>query len=75
MNWDGGERRSPSIDMGRLMQAVDTLTDEVSKLRNDVSEIKDQMSRGKGLVTGLLLAAGGVGAGISAALHKWFGGQ
>lgn len=59
--------------VGRLTQAVETLTTEVTALRKEVTSIKADMNRGKGFAIGMLVAAGGVGAGMATALMKLFG--
>lgn len=62
---------SRDIQMGQLIQAVATLTEEVNLLRTEVGELKGQVSRGKGFAMGLFLAAGGVGASISHFISSW----
>lgn len=56
----------PQYELGALTQAVKTLTEEVSKLRDKVGDIERKLNRGtgfgKGFVSGLTLFAGMVGA-------------
>jgi hypothetical protein len=68
------DRRQPSLETGRLTQAVETLTTEVNLLRIKMESIEGQVNKGKGLMVGLFLAAGGIGAAVSTAFHKLFGG-
>lgn len=63
----------PQYELGRLAQAVETLSNEVTKLRKDVGEIKGAMNRGRGFFFGMMVAAGGVGAGITTTVAKVFG--
>lgn len=63
----------PQYELGRLAQAVETLSEEVTKLRRDVGEIKGSLNRSKGFFFGMMAAAGGVGAGIFSAVSKVFG--
>lgn len=49
------------IQFGRLLQSVETLTVEITALREDM----ETMKRGKYMLYGIMLAAGGIGAGIT----------
>jgi hypothetical protein len=60
------------IQFGKLIQSVDTLTVRVGELNTKVESLTDQMSGGKGVVAGLILAAGGIGAGASHVLDRMF---
>lgn len=60
------------IQFGKLIQSVATLTIEVQTLRHEMTELSNQMSGGKGVVAGMLLAAGGVGAGAAHLVDKLF---
>lgn len=60
------------VEFGRLMNAVETMTKEVESLRKDVTEMKQQMTGARGVAVGLMLAAGGVGAGATHMIDKWF---
>lgn len=61
------------IQTGKLISSVETLTHEVNQLRLQVADIRDQMSRGKGVFYGALFAAGGLGAGAGHILDAVFG--
>lgn len=74
-DWVSNERRETSMEVGRLIQAMETLTEEVNLLRTKMESIDGQMNRGKGMMVGLFLAAGGVGAGVSSMFNKLFGNQ
>jgi len=50
---------------GRMVQAVETMSDQVAALRREVDELKGALSGGKGVALGLMIAAGGLGAGLS----------
>jgi len=60
------------VEFGRLLNAVETLTGEVESLRDDVKQMKEQMTGARGVAIGLMLAAGGVGAGATHVLEKIF---
>ena len=58
------------VQFGRLLNAVETLTAEVESLREEVSTMKEQMTGARGVAVGLMLAAGGVGAGASHMIER-----
>lgn len=60
------------VEFGKLLSSVQSLVIEVTSLREQVASLQSQMSGGRGLITGLMLAAGGVGAGASHFLEKLF---
>lgn len=60
------------VEFGRLVQSVETLTEEVQKLKVEVQEMRESVAGGKGLVAGMLLAAGGLGAIASEVLQRTF---
>jgi methyl-accepting chemotaxis protein len=63
----------PQYEMGRLAQAVETLTAQMTKLEQSVEEMSAQMNRGKGFAIGMLLASASGGAAIATAIGKLFG--
>ena len=60
------------VEFGRLLNAVETFTGEVESLRQDVKQMKEQMTGAKGVAIGLMLAAGGVGAGATHLVERLF---
>jgi len=60
--------------IGRLEAAQGETNRRLQGLEDDVGALKGHVNKGKGFVAGLLLAAGGLGAAISAAMHKLFSG-
>lgn len=60
------------IEFGKLVQSVETLTNQVSTLTVQVSTLQSTLSGGKGIVTGLMIAAGGLGAGTAKLLDHVF---
>ena len=58
------------VEFGKLIQAVETLTTSVATLTADVDALSAQLTGGKGIVVGLLIAAGGLGAGMSELFKK-----
>ena len=43
------EVKLSDVDLGRLIQAVETLTSEVTALNSRVRELETQLAKGKGL--------------------------
>ena len=60
------------VEFGKLINAVETLTSEVESLRSEVKTMKEQMMGARGVAVGLMLAAGGVGAGASHLFERMF---
>lgn len=58
------------IQFGRLLNAVETLTEQVADLDAKVDTLNSQITGGKGVVMGLLITAGGIGAGATKLLEK-----
>ena len=58
------------VEFGKLINAVETLTSEVESLRSEVKTMKEQMTGARGVAVGLMLAAGGVGAGASHMIER-----
>jgi hypothetical protein len=59
------------IEFGKLLNAVETLTRQVAELDTKVESLNAQITGGKGMVMGLLLTAGGLGAGATKLLEKF----
>ena len=60
------------VVMGKLIQAVKTLSKDVERLSNRLDSLESQLDKGKGLFVGILLVASGAGAAISSLMSKWF---
>lgn len=58
------------VEFGRLANAVETLTKQVAELDNKVDTLNGQITGGKGVVMGLLITAGGLGAGATKLIEK-----
>lgn len=58
------------VEFGKLLQAVETLTANVRELKSDVDGLKSQLTGGKGLIAGLMVAAGGIGASAKHVLES-----
>lgn len=65
-------RRRDDVQIGMLIQSVNTLTNEVASLRLKVEGLEAKVNTGKGVFYGALFAAGGVGAGIAQLLDRVF---
>ena len=50
------------IEMGKLIQAVQTLSKDVDRLSKRLDSLESQLDKGKGLFVGVLLVASGAGA-------------
>ena len=59
------------VNLGRLIQAVETLTIEVSALNSRVRELETQLAKGKGVLSGVVLVSGACAALVAAILNKW----
>ena len=60
------------IEYGRLLESVETLTVSVNKLSGEVQVITERLNTGKGVIFGLMIAAGGLGAGVSETIKHLF---
>ena len=60
------------VEMGKLIQAVKTLSKDVERLSNRLDSLESELDKGKGLFVGILLVASGAGAAISSLMSKWF---
>lgn len=59
------------VQFGKLINAVETLEENVKELSAQVQSLNAQITGGKGVVMGLLIAAGGVGAAITKLVESW----
>jgi len=59
------------VQFGKLINAVETLEENVKELSAQVQSLNAQITGGKGVVMGLLIAAGGVGAAITKLVENW----
>lgn len=50
------------VEFGKLLQSVSTLTEKVDALSEKVGVLESMLTGGKGMVAGLMIAAGGIGA-------------
>ena len=60
------------VEVGKLIQAVETLSKDVERLSKRLDSLESQLVKGKGLFIGVLLVASGAGAAISTLMNKWF---
>jgi hypothetical protein len=59
------------VQFGKLINAVETLETQVKELSGQVQSLNQQITGGKGIVAGMLLAAGGLGAAATKLLENW----
>ena len=60
------------VQFGRLLNAVETLTAQVADLDGKVDTLNEQITGGKGVIMGLLVAAGSAGAALTKVIEKVF---
>ena len=60
------------IEFGKLVQQVSSLVERMDIVTTRVECISQQMTKGKGIFAGMLIAAGGLGAGATHALDRLF---
>ena len=53
------------VQFGKLINAVETLEENVATLSAQVQALNSQLTSGKGVALGLMITAGGLGAGIT----------
>lgn len=58
------------IQYGKLTQSVETLADRVDALSVTVASLNAQITSGKGVIAGMMIAAAGIGAGASKLLER-----
>lgn len=64
--------RVSDIEIGMLIQKVDSLTTSVETLSGRIEKLEGVANRGKGFLFGIFLFAGSVGAAISAGIQNVF---
>jgi hypothetical protein len=57
------------IQFGKLLNAVETLETNVATLTTQVQQLNSQITGGKGVAMGLMITAGGLGAGLTKLLE------
>jgi hypothetical protein len=60
------------IEFGKLLNAVETLEKNVGDLTKQVQSLNNQITGGRGVIIGLMLTAGGLGAGATKLLENFF---
>lgn len=58
------------VEQGKLLAAVNKLTDQVEDLNGRLQAMELQVARGRGLLFGIIFAAGGLSAGLTNFLTK-----
>lgn len=53
------------LELGKLIERVEHLTDAVERLSKKVEHLEDQISYGRGVAWGVFSLAGAIGAAIS----------
>lgn len=57
------------VQFGKLLNAVETLESNVESLTAQVQQLNNQITGGKGVAMGLMITAGGLGAGLTKLLE------
>lgn len=60
------------VEFGKLLQSVSTLTEKVDKLTTKVDALESTLTGGKGMIAGLMIAAGGIGASAKHVMESLF---
>jgi hypothetical protein len=60
------------VEFGKLLQSVSSLTEKVDTLTAKVSALESTLTGGKGLIAGLMVAAGGIGASAKQVMEHLF---
>lgn len=60
------------IEFGRLLASVENLNRKIDTLTQDVDELKEKFSGGKGILIGIALASGGIGVAASKLIEGMF---
>ena len=60
-----GEELQHTFELGRITQALDTLSTEMARTRDDLEALKTAVERARGTVAGLFLAVGGLSVAAS----------
>lgn len=58
------------MEFGKFVGVVEILVVEVANLRLQVKTLEGQISGGRGIIYGIMLASGGIGAGAAHLLDK-----
>ena len=64
-----------ALEQGKLLEAVNRLTDEVEDLNKRLLSMEKQLARGRGMLLGVIFATGGLAAGITNVIMKFLGGN
>lgn len=62
------------VEFGKLVQAVETMSIQMDSLTTQVDQLKQTISGGRGLILGIVIAAGGMGAAASKLVESMFKG-
>ncbi len=60
------------VEYGKLLASVEALTVSCDALTIKVDSITERLNTGKGVVFGMMIAAGGLGAGVTEAVQRLF---
>ena len=58
------------VEFGKLIQSVDQLATTVTNLQSTVDDLRTKVTGGKGVIVGMLIAAGGLGAGTTKLIER-----
>ncbi len=61
------------LQQGKLIEAVESLEKQVSRLNTRIDSLEGQFKSGKGVVIGIFLTASGISAAVVGLFGKMFG--
>ena len=61
-----------AIEFGKLVQNVESLSQNMAFMRTEINSLLEIKNKGKGIFFGVLMLAGGVGAGMAEAIKQLF---
>lgn len=59
------------VEFGKLLQSVETLTQVCASLEKEMKAVREQLAGGRGVMFGLLIAAGASGAAVTEAIKHF----
>lgn len=66
-------RRLDDFKLGQLTQAIETLTEKVNIMDRRMDDMQAKMNKSTGFAIGILMASGGIGAGVATFFNNLVG--
>jgi chaperonin cofactor prefoldin len=61
------------LEQGKLIEAVESLEIQVTRLNTRIDSLEGQFKSGKGIIIGVFLTASGISAAIATSMGRFFG--